>query len=163
MLRAIAAATSSASAAPIPVREAPAAAASANAGPQHSAVAAIEPAAPQGSLAAAPQVFRYSSSEFVYRQDIGRIILVGQNPVTGERKMQIPSEEALRAYERTIKADERRSLLSPEPTQSEPIAPKRAAAPFVTTTKAPLPNLSNALTAALGGGDPSSGAVDVSA
>ena len=164
MLRRIAAATSSASAAPIPVREAPAVAASGNAGSQPSPVAPVGAAAPQGSLAAAPQVFRYSSTEFVYRQDIGRIILIGQSPVTGERKIQIPSEEALRAYERTIKADEQRSLLSPEP-RHEPTGPKRAAAPFVTTTKAPpLPSLSQALSAALGGsGDSSSGAVDVSA
>jgi hypothetical protein len=163
MLRGIAAATSSASAAPIPVREAPAAAASANAGPQPSAVTPVELATPQGSLAAAPQVFRFNSTEFVYRQDIGRIILIGQSPVTGERKIQIPSEEALRAYERTIKADEQRSLLSPEP-KAEPVEPKRTAAPFVTTPKAPpLPSLPQALTAALGSGDPSSGAVDVSA
>jgi hypothetical protein len=163
MLRGIAAATSSASAAPIPVREAPAAAASANAGSQPSAVTPVEAAAPQGSLAAAPQVFRYSSTEFVYRQDIGRIILIGQSPVTGERKIQIPSEEALRAYERTIKADEQRSLLAPAP-QPEPVEPKHTAAPFVTATKAPpLPSLPQALTAALGSGDPSSGAVDVSA
>ena len=161
MLRGIAAATSSASAAPLPVREA--AAASAYAGSQPGAVTPVEPAAPQGSLAAAPQVFRYSSTEFVYRQDIGRIILIGQSPVTGERKIQIPSEEALRAYERTIKADEQRSLLAPAP-QPEPVEPKHTAAPFVTTTKAPpLPSLPQALTAALGSGDPSSGAVDVSA
>jgi hypothetical protein len=163
MLRATIAATSSASAAPLPVREAQAAAASANAGSQPGAVTAVEPATPQGSLAAAPQVFRYNSTEFVYRQDIGRIILIGQSPVTGERKIQIPSEEALRAYERTIKADEQRSLLAPEP-QVEPAAPKRAAAPFVTTTKAtPLPSLPQALSAALGSGGSSSGAVDISA
>jgi hypothetical protein len=162
MLRAITAATSSASAAPIPVREASAVAASANGGSQPSAVTAVEPVAPQGSLAAAPQVFRYNSTEFVYRQDIGRIILIGQSPVTGERKIQIPSEEALRAYERTIKADEQRSLLTPEP-KSEPAEPKHTAAPFVTTPKAPpVPSLSQALSAALGSG-PSSSVVDVSA
>lgn len=164
MLRAITAANSSASAAPLPVREAPAAAASANAGSQPGPVAPVEPSVSQGSLAAAPQVFRYSSTEFVYRPDIGRIILIGQSPVTGERKIQIPSEEALRAYERTIRADEQRSLLAPEP-RPQPVEPKRAAAPFVTTTKAPpLPSLGQALSAALGGsGDSSSGAVDVSA
>ncbi len=163
MLRAITAATSSASAAPIPVREAQAAAASANAGSQSNAVEPVQPSVPQGSLAAAPQVFLYNSTEYVYRQDIGRIILIGQSPVTGERKLQIPSEEALRAYERTIKADEQRSLLAPEP-RSEPVAPKRAAAPFVTTPKAPpVPSLPQALSAALGSGGSSSGVVDVSA
>ena len=119
MLRGIAAATSSASAAPIPVRQAQAAAASANAGTQTNAVVAVEAPAPQGTLAVAPQEFRFNSTEFVYRQDIGRIILIGQSPVTGERKIQIPSEEALRAYERTIKAEEQRSLLA-APTQVEP-------------------------------------------
>lgn len=162
MLRAITAATSSASAAPIPVREAPAAAASANAGSQPSAVTSVEAATPQVSLATTPQIFRYNSTEFIYRQDIGRIILIGQSPVTGERKLQIPSEEALRAYERTIKADEQRSLLAPAP-KSEPVEPKRAVAPFVTTAKAPLPSLPQALSAVLGSGGPSSGAVDVSA
>lgn len=163
MLRTITAATSSASAAPIPVREAQAAAASANAGSQPGAVTPVEPATPQVSLAATPPVFRYNSTEFIYRQDIGRIILIGQSPVTGERKIQIPSEEALRAYERTLRADEQRSLLAPV-VQAEPVEPKRAAAPFATTTKAPpVPNLSHALSAALGSSGPSSGAVDVSA
>jgi hypothetical protein len=162
MLRAMTAATSSASAAPIPVREAQAAAASAHAGSQPGAVAPVERSAPQTSLAPPPQVFRYSSTEFVYRPDIGRIVLIGQSPVTGERRIQIPSEAALRAYERTIRSEEQRTLVSGE-MKTEPIEPKRAPAPFVDTLKAPIsPKLSQALSAALGSGE-SSGLVSVSA
>lgn len=154
MLRGIAAATSSASAAPLPVREASAAVASANANSQGSTVTPVEQAAPQTSLAVAPPEFRFNSTEFVYRQDIGRIILIGQSPVTGERKLQIPSEEALRAYERTIKAEEQRSLLA-VPTQVEPTLapiPEHSAAPVPTPKASPAPSLAQALTAALGGG-----------
>lgn len=163
MLRAMTAATSTASAAPLPVREAPAAAASAQTGPEPSTVAPVQAASVQSSLAAAPQVFRFNSTEFVYRQDIGRIILIGQSPVTGERKIQIPSEEALRAYERTIRAEEQRSLITPE-GKALPAEPKRAPAPFVGTPKPPVaPKLSQALSAALGGGDSSGGLVSLSA
>lgn len=162
MLRAITAATSSASAAPIPVREAPAVAASTDAGTQAGAVAPVEAVSSQASLALPPQVFRFNSTEFVYRQDIGRIILIGQSPVTGERKVQIPSEEALRAYERTIRAEEQRALAGGE-AKIEPTEPKRAPAPFVGTPKPPVsPKLSQALSAVVGGGE-SSGLVNVSA
>jgi hypothetical protein len=158
MLRAITAATSTASAAPIPVREAQAAAASGQAGSQPSAVTPIENSAPQVSLAVDPQIFRYNSTEFVYRQDIGRIVLIGQSPVTGERKIQIPSEEALRAYERTIRAEAQRSLLAGRSRAEPALAPAAApAAAPVSTPSAPiLSGLSQALTAALGGGQGSS-------
>lgn len=159
MLRAITAATSSASAAPIPVREARAAAASAGVGSQPNAVTAVETSAPQASVAVNPQIFRYNSTEFVYRPDIGRIILIGQSPVTGERKLQIPSEEALRAYERTIRAEEQRaSQAQVEPTFTPTPTPAPASTPKVPA----LPSLSQALTAALGGGQ-GSGVVSVSA
>ena len=162
MLRAMTAATSPASAAPIPVREASAAAASTQTGPQPSAVAPVESAVSQASLAAPPQVFRYNSTEFIYRQDIGRIILIGQSPVTGERKIQIPSEEALRAYERTIRAEEQRGLLAGE-AKAEPTEPRRAPAPFAGTPKPPVSTkLSQALSAVVGGGE-SSGLVSISA
>lgn len=153
MLRGIAAATSPASAAPLPVREA-SAAASANANSQPSTVTPVVSSAPQSSFSVAPQDFRFNSTQFVYRQDIGRIILIGQSPVTGERKIQIPSEEALRAYERTIRAEEQRSLLTPL-SQAEPAVeaiPAHSAAP-VSTPKAPaVPSLPQALTAVVGGG-----------
>jgi hypothetical protein len=51
-----------------------------------------------------PQVFRYNSFEFRYRQDVGRIVLIGQSPETGERVIQVPSEAALRAYVQRIRA-----------------------------------------------------------
>lgn len=166
MLRGIAAATSSASAAPLPVREAPAAAASADANAQSSAVAPVESLSPQSSFSVAPQDFRFNSTQFVYRQDIGRIILIGQSPVTGERKIQIPSEEALRAYERTIRAEEQRSLLTPA-TQGD-VVPTSTPQPQPQTTapaNTPKPSagtgLAQALSAVVGGGQ--SGLVSVSA
>jgi hypothetical protein len=68
----------------------------------------------------------------------------------------------LRAYERTIRSEEQRTLVSGE-MKTEPIEPKRAPAPFVDTLKAPIsPKLSQALSAALGSGE-SSGLVSVSA
>lgn len=164
MLRAITAAISSASAAPGPVREARAAAASANATSRPSGMAPVEVAAPQAAVAVNPQIFRYNSSEFIYRQDIGRIVLIGQSPVTGERKSQIPSEEALRAYERTMRAEELRSLLAdatPAETVATP-APTQAPTPTPTPRAPALPSLSRALSAALGG-DEGSGVVSVSA
>lgn len=156
MLRAITAATSTASAAPIPVREAPAAAASTGAGPQPSAVLPVESSAPQMSPPANPGAFRYNSSQFVYRQDIGRIILIGQSPVTGERRSQIPSEEALRAYERTIRAEAQRALLAGE----TPAESTRTVAPEPAPRAPSLPSLPRALTAALVGDG--SGVVSVS-
>jgi len=82
--------------------------------------------------------------------------------VTGERKIQIPSEEALRAYERTIRAEEQRTLIAGEP-KAGPTEPKRAPAPFVATPRSPVsPKLSEALSAVVGGGE-SSGLVKVSA
>jgi len=162
MLRAITAATSSASAAPIPVREARAAAASANVGSQPTAVTPVETPAPQSSVTVKTQTLRYNSTEFVYRPDIGRIILIGQSPVTGERKIQIPSEEALRAYERTIRAEEQRSLLASQAQVEPTFTPTPTPAPASTPEAPALPSLSQALTAALGGGQ-GSGLVSVSA
>lgn len=147
MLRAIAAAQSTASAAPIPVREASAAAASAGAGPQPNAVTPVESAAPQLAVQANPQAYRYNSNEFVYRQDIGRIILIGQSPVTGERKSQIPSEEALRAYERTIRAEAQRALLAGQ----TPAGTGHATSPEPAPRAASVPNLPQALSAVLDG------------
>lgn len=147
MLRAMTAATSTASAAPLPVREAPAAAASAGAGPQPNPVPAVESAAPQMSAPASPGTFRYNSSEFVYRQDIGRIILVGQSPVTGEHRSQIPSEEALRAYERTIRAEAQRALLAGQ----APGGASHASSPEPAPRAPALPSLPQALSAVVGG------------
>lgn len=159
MLRGIAAATSPASAAPLPVREVQAAAASANSNSPPSVVASVESSGPQSSFSVAPQDFRFNSTQFVYRQDIGRIILIGQSPVTGERKIQIPSEEALRAYERTIRAEEQRSLLAPQSPVEPSVGavPEHSAAPVSAPGASAQLSLPQALTAVLGGGQ--SGAV----
>lgn len=57
-----------------------------------------EAKAPTPSVDTQGPAFRYNSFEFVYRQDVGRIVLVGQSPETGEKVLQVPSERALRAY-----------------------------------------------------------------
>lgn len=96
-------------------------------------------------------MFRYNSFEFVYRQDIGRIVLIGQSPETGERVIQVPSEHALRAYERTVRAERQMAR-----NQDRPAAAQQA-------TSAPAPQLAKALMAALSGDNHGSGVVSVSA
>lgn len=159
MLRAINAANSATSAAPMPVREAQGAAVSSSAGSQPNAVAAVESHTILANAAVDPQTFRFNSTQFVYRQDIGRIILIGQSPVTGERKIQIPSEEALRAYERTIRAEEQRNLLTRQAQPDRfPVPAPQQPAPSPT----PASGLSQALGAVFGGNQGSAG-VSVSA
>ncbi|MGH6891877.1 MAG: hypothetical protein ACREEP_06440 [Dongiaceae bacterium] len=114
-------------------------------------VASVESArARPVSAPSADQVFRYNSFEFVYRQDIGRIVLIGQSPETGERIIQVPSEQVLRAYERAVRA-ERRSV-TPQAGNS---SPQPAAQP--------APQLAQTLAAAVGGGNNGSGIVSLSA
>lgn len=147
MLRAITNSNGPVSAAPNPVREAQASGSALGSGGQANAAAAVAIARPEPSAASTGPTFRYNSTQFIYRQDIGRIILIGQSPVTGERTIQIPSEEALRAYERTMRAEERQTLLTshaaPEQQSPAPASPATSAAPPPT----PLPNLQQAVSA----------------
>lgn len=159
MLRAINASSAPVSAAPSPVREAPAVdlqlVAAAPAPTQ------VEATATAANAASGAVAFRYNSTEFVYRQDIGRIVLIGQSPETGERTIQIPSEEALRAYERTMRAEERASLLVKQPApQSEKVVVPSAGTPL--PKPAPLPSLSQAA-AAVVSANQNSAVVSVSA
>lgn len=97
-------------------------------------------------------MFRYNSFEFIYRQDIGRIVLVGQSPETGERVVQVPSEHALRAYERTVRVERQRA----QAEGSGGSTPQQAA-------PAPVPQLAKALVAAVNGENRGSGVISVSA
>src|SRR5574338_1492535 len=101
MLRPVTTSSASASAAPVAVHASAAANLSASEA-RASAAAAKTEASQQAGAVNAEQMFRYNSFEFVYRQDIGRIVLIGQSPETGERVIQVPSEQALRVYEHTI-------------------------------------------------------------
>lgn len=152
MVREISTSSASASSAPVPVRSV--AAANPAAGEGHaSAVSAVESGrAQQVSVAIAEQTFRYNSFQFIYRQDIGRIVLIGQSPETGERVVQVPSEQVLRAYARTARA-ERQAAASQQDNKAP--APEPAAQP--------VPQLAQALAAVVGGGNNGSGVVRVSA
>lgn len=161
MLRAVNASNGPVSAAPNPVREAQAVSASAGATAQASPVASVETSGAEQRAPSNALSFRYNSTEFVYRQDIGRIVLVGQSPETGERTIQIPSEEALRAYERTMRSEERQTLLASG--QSTPQLQAAIPAPVSPAPKAvPLPSLQQAIGAVFGAND-SSAVVSVSA
>lgn len=159
MLRAVAASNGPVSAAPLPVREAQAAALPS--GGEAQATAPVQSVKPQGadsSVLSNVLNFRYNSTEFVYRQDIGRIVLIGQSPETGERTIQIPSEEALRAYERTMRAEERQSLL----TSHAQAQAETGLAAIPAPQPAPAPSLQQAIGAVFGA-DQGSAVVSVSA
>jgi hypothetical protein len=158
MLRPITTSSASAGSAPSSVQASAAANPSAN-GAQATTVAAAESARTQTGASSAEQMFRYNSFQFIYRQDIGRIVLIGQSPETGERVIQVPSEQVLRAYERTARAerqltrqpgDQSSTSSSVEPAPSQP-APS------------PAPQLAKALVAVVGGANQGSGVVSLSA
>ncbi len=150
MLRPITTSSASASSAPLAVRAGAAADLSANEA-RATAVAAAESAhAQQVGASSVEQIFRYNSFEFIYRQDIGRIVLVGQSPETGERIIQVPSEQVLRAYERTVRVER----------QMQRMQNSRSTAP---STPQPTPQLTKALVAAVSGENHGSGVVSLSA
>ena len=150
MLRPITTSSASASSAPLAVRAGAAADLSANEA-RATAVAAAESAhAQQAGASGAEQMFRYNSFEFTYRQDIGRIVLIGQSPETGERIIQVPSEQVLRAYERTVRVER----------QMQRMQNNRSTAP---STPQPTPQFTKALVAAVSGENHGSGVVSLSA
>src|SRR5689334_14535592 len=140
MLRPITTSSASANSAPVAVQATPAANLAAQEG-RPTAVAAAGSAQSPTGVGSADQIFRYNSFEFIYRQDIGRIVLIGQSPETGERVVQVPSEQALRAYERTARAER----------QLDRIQDARATTPQTTSASVSMPQLPHALMAAVGG------------
>lgn len=154
MLRPVTTSSASASSAPVAVHASAAATLSVSE-TRADASAAVESArAQQTGAINTDQMFRYNSYEFVYRQDIGRIVLIGQSPETGERVIQVPSEQVLRAYERTVRFERQlqRGPTSQSPTQSSP-----------QPSSQPTPQLAKALVAALSSDNHGSGVVSVSA
>src|SRR5262245_44052399 len=147
MVRAITTSSASVSAAPTAVQGAFATDPVASGESRTPAPAANEAAV--AKVEAAPrQVFRYNSFEFVYRQDVGRIVLVGQSPETGETVVQVPSERALRVYAQTARSARLEQALL---AHSEPAMQASASAP------APSLPLQQALTALVGSGSSSAG------
>jgi hypothetical protein len=101
-------------------------------------------------------MLRYNSFQFIYRQDIGRIILIGQSPETGERVVQVPSEQVLRAYERTVRVERQMS-------REQGNQPAASASSTSSGGSQPAPQLARALVAAVGGANQGSGVVSLSA
>jgi hypothetical protein len=155
MLRPITTSSASASSAPSTVQASAAANLSAN-GAQATTVAAAEASRTQTGASSAEQMLRYNSFQFIYRQDIGRIVLIGQSPETGERVIQVPSEQVLRAYERTVRVE--RQMARQQGDQRPSSAPSGE-----TTVSQPAPQLAKALVAAVGGANQGSGVVSLSA
>jgi|SRR5687768_10211521 hypothetical protein len=158
MLRPITTSSASARSAPSSVQASAAANLSAN-GAQATTVAAAESARTQTGASSAEQMFRYNSFQFIYRQDIGRIVLIGQSPETGERVIQVPSEQALRAYERTARAERQLTRQPSDQSSSSSVEP----APSQAAPSQPAPQLAKALVAAVGGANQGSGVVSLSA
>ena len=156
MLRPITTSSASASSAPSMVQASAAATLSAN-GAQATTVAAAEASRTQTGASSAEQMLRYNSFQFIYRQDIGRIVLIGQSPETGERVIQVPSEQVLRAYERTVRVERQMARQQGDQAPS-------SAAPFGEHAGSqPAPQLAKALVAAVGGANNGSGVVSLSA
>lgn len=158
MLRPITTSSASARSAPSSVQASAAANLSAN-GAQATTVAAAESARTQTGASSAEQMFRYNSFQFIYRQDIGRIVLIGQSPETGERVIQVPSEQALRAYERTARVERQLTRQPSDQSSSSSAEP----APSQPAPSQPAPQLVKALAAAVGGANQGSGGVSLSA
>lgn len=148
MLRPIATSSASAGSAPTAVHPSSAA----TLAPRESGVTSVggaESAQAQSGAGASQQIFRYNSFEFIYRQDIGRIVLIGQSPETGERVIQVPSEQALRAYERTERVERQIARGQADRAASQP-------------ANSPASRLDRALAAAVGDND-GNGVISVSA
>jgi uncharacterized FlaG/YvyC family protein len=154
MLRPVTTSSASASSAPVAVHASAAADLSAN--EARASAAAVKPVAGQqtGSVNA-EQIFRYNSFEFVYRQDIGRIVLIGQSPETGERVVQVPSEQALRVYEHAARIERQQ--------QQQRNQAGRPSAPAPSPPPQSSSGLTKALVAAVAGDNHGSGMVSVSA
>ena len=159
MLRPVTTSSASANSAPLAVHAGAAATPSAD-GNQAATIAAADSARSNASAGSAEQMFRYNSFQFIYRQDIGRIVLIGQSPETGERVIQVPSEQVLRAYERTVRVERQMARQQgDQPPSSAPSGEPKVSQP----ASQPAPQLAKALVAAVGGANQGSGVVSLSA
>ncbi len=57
-----------------------------------------------------PKLPLYNSVEFVYKQDYGRVVLLQQQPDTGQEITQVPSQYRLQQYAATVRAQRRSQL-----------------------------------------------------
>jgi len=80
----------------------------------------------------------YNSIEFIYKQDYGKVVLLEQQPDTGQEITQVPSQYRLQQYAATIRAQRRSQLQkllgsNEEQPQKKGANFQAAAAPGTTT------------------------------
>ena len=75
----------------------------------------------------------YNSIEFIYKQDYGRVVLLEQQPDTGQEITQVPSQYRLQQYAATVRA-QRRSQLQKLLSEGEGQPAKKGAAPQAAAT-----------------------------
>lgn len=73
--------------------------------------------------------FRYNSFEFVYKQDFGKIVLLRQEPQTGNEIAQFPSEYYLKQYAATARAQRSAELSTNRSQEKAPVEAQDAAEP----------------------------------
>ena len=163
MLRPVTTSSASASGAPVAVRASAAADLSASETRPTTVASADFGNTEQLGAIKADEMFRYNSFQFIYRQDIGRIVLIGQSPETGERVVQVPSEQVLRAYARAVRIE--KQLATPETSSSPQTSASPETSPSPQTAPSPqsTPQLAKAMVAAVSGDNHGSGVVSVSA
>lgn len=111
-----------------------------------SALASAQPLETAADAAADVATFRYNSFEFVYKQDYGKIVLLRQEPQTGNEIAQFPSAYYLQQYAAAARAQ--RSAEQAQNRTSEP-APATASddtgdAPVQSTDAVAIPAAANA-------------------
>lgn len=74
-------------------------------------------ARPEGEASAPSLIGRYPSLSFVYNDTAARLVMLVRSPTTGETETQIPSEAALKLYQVTARAEERRVAGTRESSQ----------------------------------------------
>src|SRR3569833_3230793 len=77
-----------------------------------------------------PKLPLYNSIEFIYKQDYGRVVLLEQQPDTGQEITQVPSQYRLQQYQATIRA-QRRTQLQKQLGEDEGQVVKRGGSPAV--------------------------------
>jgi hypothetical protein len=58
-----------------------------------------------------PLALRYDSFRYVYKPDFGRVVLIDQDPMSGEQISQIPSQRVLELYAEQRRDEARSSLM----------------------------------------------------
>jgi hypothetical protein len=117
MVTSINSSTNSVSTQPLSVRAESAASILSNSG------ASNQTSDPAIDVAEVVKIFRYNSFEFVYKQDFGKIVLLRQEPQTGNEIAQFPSEYYLQQYAATARAQRIAVLTGNRAQENTPLEP----------------------------------------